>query len=244
MTIWISTNGRPSNGAKELSKQLGFRRLRQGKKVKPGDVVVNWGSSLDLGNYMNPGLNCPESVGWAANKLEAFKALSASNVSTVGWTASKDVAQSWLSDGKTIVVRKKLTGHSGDGIVIVEPGEQLPDAPLYTMYVFKEKEFRVHVCNGKVIDTQRKIKDPDREVVTWKVRSHQNGFIFARNNIDPCAIRDELAINAISALALDFGAVDIIQDKKGNYYVLEINTAPGFEGQTVEIYAEAFREYT
>ncbi len=136
-----------------------------------------------------------------------------------------------------------MTGHSGDGIIIVEPSNIVPPAPLYTKYVFKVKEWRVHVVNGKVIDTQQKIRDPDKEPVTWKVRSHANGFIFVRGNIGPNISRDELAIAAVSALGLDFGAVDIVEDKAGKLFVLEVNTAPGLEGQTVESYAAAFKEY-
>lgn len=245
MTIWIYTAGRPSNGAKALAVQPGFKRCITGKGIKAGDTLINWGNTQAGAWFGVPKiLNTCESIKKATNKLEAFQFLSDDGVSVVPWTTDKVKARLWQKeDNSTIVARQKLTGHSGEGIIIVEPHEVIPDAPLYTRYIFKEKEFRVHICGSKVIDTQRKIKDPDREVVTWKVRSHANGFIFARNNIDPDADRDELAVAACNALGLDFGAVDIIQDKKGCYYVLEINTAPGLEGQTVERYAQAFRNW-
>lgn len=245
--LWVYTGDRPSNGAKNLAAQEGFLRLRQHHmfKVKPNDVVINWGITKNLKSCA-PTLNSPESVGDASNKSIAFTMMSISGVRCVEWTALKCIAEVWLQEDSTVVVRKKLTGHSGDGIVILEKGfkiENVPEAPLYTRYVHKVKEFRVHVVNGKVIDTQQKIKDPDREVVSWKVRSHENGFIFARNGIVHSEDRDNLAINACKALGLDFGAVDIVQDKKGVLYVLEVNTAPGLEGQTVKNYAEAFRTY-
>lgn len=251
MTIWISTNGRKSNGAKELSAQPGFRRCVTGKGVKAGDTVVNWGSSQPVQfaaiKILNPGLF----VALASDKLEFFEYLfgpESNNpvdsvfVKTVEWTTNRVNARAWSQEGSTVVVRHKLKGHSGDGIEIVEPGHEVPEAPLYTKYIFKEKEFRIHVVGGKVIDTQRKIKDPDKEVVTWKVRSHANGFIFARNGIEASEERDKLAIAAMKAIMLDFGAVDIIQDKQGVYYVLEINTAPGLEGLTIELYSQAFKE--
>jgi D-alanine-D-alanine ligase-like ATP-grasp enzyme len=56
-------------------------------------------------------------------------------------------------------------------------------------------------------------------------------------------VRDQLSVEAVAALGLDFGAVDIIEDKEGNFYVLEINTAPGLEGHTVTSYAKAFHGY-
>lgn len=245
--IWIWTGDRPSNGAKELAAQEGFLRLRQGNfhKVKPTDIVINWGSSSAINLLTHPQkiLNKPKFVDIATDKLQAFIEFFNEDVKTVEWTNVQLDAQGWSDDGNVVVARNKLTGHSGDGIVIIDKLQPVPKAPLYTKYVFKVKEFRVHVVNGQVIDTQQKIKDPDREVVSWKVRSHENGFIFVRNNITDNTDRDALAIAATKALGLDFGAVDIIQDKKGVLYVLEINTAPGLEGQTVESYTKAFGKY-
>ena len=248
MTIWITTNGRPSNGAKALAQQPGFERSITGNRVKPDDVIINWGSTKNWDWPEATRLNHPHAVEVATNKLEAFKQMCwpQHHVNTVEWTESPEIAKQWQTKGYTIVARTKLTGHSGDGIIIVKEDEDIPDAPLYTKYIFKEKEYRVHVVGDKVIDTQRKIKDPSREVISWKVRSHQNGFIFARNNIVPDHSRDDAAVAAVKSLGLHFGAVDIIQERiyqKDIYYVLEINTAPGLEGQTVERYAQAFRDW-
>jgi D-alanine-D-alanine ligase-like ATP-grasp enzyme len=41
---------------------------------------------------------------------------------------------------------------------------------------------------------------------------------------------------------LDFGAIDIIyNESRDQAYVLEVNTAPGLTGQTIQSYADAFR---
>jgi glutathione synthase/RimK-type ligase-like ATP-grasp enzyme len=244
--IWVYSGDRPSNGAKALAGLPGFLRLRDGRfhKVRHTDWVINWGVSKSLPQPLDCNLvQKPKVVALATDKLIAFKAFAAANVSCVPWTTSYAKVEEWLDNRKTVVARKVLTGHSGNGIVIIEPDEtEVLMAPLYTQYIFKTKEFRVHVVGSKVIDTQQKIKDPDQEVKTWKVRSHANGFIFARNGIVPSAGRDELAIAAVHALGLDFGAVDIIEDKKGNLFVLEVNTAPGLEGQTVDNYGAAFKE--
>jgi hypothetical protein len=246
-TIWVTTNGRPSNGAKALANQPGFKRAIKGKAIKKGDGLVNWGSSQIL--EVHPDIvirrfNTHNSVNVACNKLTFFNFIEdKENVRVVPWTTDKEVVGKWQAAGHTVVARTVLTGHSGDGIIIVGPDDPIPDAPLYTKYIFKTKEFRVHVVGGKVIDTQRKIRDPNKEVKNWKIRSHANGFIYTRNGIEHDDNRDDCAIAAVDALGLDFGAVDIILDKSGLYYVLEINTAPGLEGQTVERYAAAFRSY-
>lgn len=239
--LWVYSGLRPSNGAKELANHAGFLRLRQARffKLKPTATVINWGSTQFL-PFDGKVLNKAENIQLATNKLAAFYAMEG-QLSIPEFTESVDKALEWLGTGATVVVRNKLTGHSGDGIVILEKGsKEVPKAPLYTKYIFKTREFRVHVVGDKVIDTQQKVRDPDQEVKSWKVRSHANGFIFARNGIELLPKRDEIAILAIKTLGLDFGAVDIVEDKKGNFYVLEVNTAPGLEGQTITNYAEAF----
>src|SRR3546814_6628533 len=47
----------------------------------------------------------------------------------------------------------------------------------------KKQEYRVHVLNGKVVDVQRKarVKDFPDDKVNWKIRNHDNGFIYARD---------------------------------------------------------------
>ena len=51
------------------------------------------------------------------------------------------------------------------------------------------------------------------------------------------------AIKAVEALDLDFGAVDIIETRQGEIFVLEVNTAPGLEGKTVESYGNAILNF-
>lgn len=247
--FWVYSGDRPSNGAKTLAALSGFLRLRPGKfhKLKGYDVIINWGTTQPLADKFGISqfvviLNMPDKVASASNKLLAFTKFKELDVKTVDWTDDQTVAQGWSNNEFVVVVRNKLTGHSGNGIVIIEKNGIVPVAPLYTKYIFKEYEYRVHVCSGQVIDTQKKIRDPDRTPTTWKVRSHDNGFIFARNGIIASAARDDTAIKAIEALGLNFGAVDIVEDKKGFFYVLEVNTAPGLEGQTIESYGNAFRQ--
>ena len=49
-----------------------------------------------------------------------------------------------------------------------------------------------------------------------------------------------MALNAIEDLQLDFGAVDVVvSGYSGGAFVLEVNSAPGLEGTTVQKYVEA-----
>jgi D-alanine-D-alanine ligase-like ATP-grasp enzyme len=166
-------------------------------------------------------------------------------VVTPDWTESKEEASKWLGEGVSVVCRTKLNGHSGEGIVIASKQEEIVDAPLYTKYILKKHEYRIHVFNGKVIFQQRKArkKDVADDKVNWKVRNLAGGFIYANQDVNAPDACKQLAIDAVAALELHFGAVDIIwNEKQDKYYVLEINTAPGLTGSTLDAYVEAFNE--
>ena len=233
-----------------LSSSLNYRV----KLVKPNgnfrprrdDVIVNWGNSKEpnwIGSSWD--LNRPESVANATNKLHSFIMFYEGEVDTPNWSTKQDEAQDWVNDGRTVVVRHVLNGHSGQGIEIIQEGE-VPEAPLYVEYKKKRSEWRVHVFKGEVIDTcQKRKRQADRRPTTFNtfVRNHSTGWVFCRDNINPDILRDELAIKAIAALKLDFGAVDIIYNEhEDKYYVLEINTSPGLEGTTLQKYVEVLTQ--
>jgi D-alanine-D-alanine ligase-like ATP-grasp enzyme len=144
-------------------------------------------------------------------------------------------------EGATVFCRTLTRAHSGRGIHIATAPEQIVDAPLYTKYIKKQKEFRVHVFKNKVIDLQEKRRSTDSPDSSFLIRNHANGFVFCRDDIvEPAPLRIT-AILAVKALGLDFGAVDVIYNHHYEAcYVLEVNTAPGLEGTTLESYSKAF----
>ncbi len=96
---------------------------------------------------------------------------------------------------------------------------------------------------GSVIDyVEKKMKSGVKPENPY-VRNVENGWVFCREDIAVFEDVKALAIEAIRALGLDFGAVDIIRTKKGRNYVLEVNTAVGMEGTTVEKYRTALANY-
>jgi RimK-like ATP-grasp domain len=243
MTKWIFKGNRPSNGASFLAAMTGFKRWRTGAQTEPryrvGDVIINWGYAGSEYPHLQPMWNLPDRVRVARNKLAAFQTLG-DQCPTVEWTTNSYDVQSWLYLGHQVIGRQTLTGHSGEGIIIIEPHELIPDCPLYTKYQKSTAEFRVHVFRDNAFDIQRKIRDPGRVPTNWHVRSHDNGFIFVRNGLSYTDGLKTVAINAIKVLGLDFGAVDILKLKNGDYKVLEVNTAPGLTGQTLTNYYNAF----
>lgn len=232
--------------AQRLTQLLGLkvRRIRhEGTfRPRPRSLIVNYGSGhwSRGGNFwLNPIQHCAR----AGNKLDAFKKFKEANIVTPEWTVDHEMAQRWIREGHVVVARTILNGHSGRGIVLCDLEHPLVAAPLYVKYKKKRKEFRVHVFQGQIIDKAEKRK---RRVEARPpnfdgfIRNLSNGWVYCRDNIVSPPDLDGLAISACTALGLDFGAVDIIWNEKENKcYVLEVNTAPGLQGTTLENYAQA-----
>lgn len=240
-----------SKSAKALAEALGVKRLkREGDPIRE-KIVINWGSSKFERIIYSQVVNPPLCIAKAANKLEAFKAFKNAEAPIPHplWTDSRVEASRWLAEGVTalVVCRTELNGHSGEGIVLVDKQEALVDAPLYTAYIPKKEEYRLHVHNGQVFFVQRKARNKDiaDENVNWKIRNHGNGFIFAHKDVDVPEAAKQAAIMSVQVLGLDFGAVDIIYGVDRKWYVLEVNCAPGIEpaSTTLEKYVEQFKQY-
>lgn len=245
---------RGSNSAAALASELGALRISLTQSRIHNQApkrIINWGNS---GRNLPPQgigdqhtfINTPEAVAIAANKLSAFEAMQVGGVRVPDFTTDYEEALDWLEHGK-VVERHNLFGHSGQGIEIVEDSDCLcSDVPLYVKYIPKQDEYRIHIMAGEVIDMQRKARNRDvaDEDVNWQVRNHSNGFIFMREGVNPPADVIAQAKAAILSTGLDFGAVDVIWNQhREKAYVLEINTACGLEGTTLERYTDAFREY-
>lgn len=236
-----------SQSSKDLANAIGIKRAKHEGKVIKTDLLINWGASSIAREYNGEILNKPQEVAKAVNKLSSFKSLKG-HCTIPDFTESLEEANKWLAEGATVVARTKLTAHSGEGIVIVDTdsGDKLPEAKLYTRYIPKSDEYRLHVFKDEVFFVQRKARNKDipDDKVNWKVRNHGNGFIFANKDIvfDNKKAAYAEAIQAVAALGLDFGAVDLIYNKRhGKYYVLEVNTACGLSGSTLDVYAEVFK---
>lgn len=231
-----------SRSARALAEAIGGRVLRrEGSTFRPraDDVIINWGSSDALNAGPARVLNDPAAIAVAANKLRSFEAFREAGLSIPDfWTRRADVPE----DAYPLVCRTVLSGHSGRGIVIAETPAEVVEAPLYVRYINKQDEYRVHVFQGTVIAVQRKARRLDVSDPNWRVRNHANGFIFARDGVVAPEAVIEQSIMAVAALGLSFGAVDVLwNDRRRHAYVIEVNTACGLEGQTVQDYATAIR---
>lgn len=245
MTIRIEPYKIFSGGGRALARRAGILRTtkKQINKHRKFDIIINWGNP----RMRFPGaryINDPRKVASAGNKLETCSALSEAGIPTPEWTQDLQKATDWFEEGNLVLSRTLLRASGGRGILLNVPrvDESVRKAPLYTLYVKKAEEYRVHIFNGEIIDIQQKKKRQEvpNEEVDYQIRNHDKGWVFCRGGvIAPNCVR-LAALGACDALGLDFGAVDIGYNKhKESACVYEINTAPGIEGTTVENYYTA-----
>lgn len=235
-----------SKSCRALADYLGIKILKQENSrfmARIGDVIINWGNSSHFYNYKEGShiINIPTSVYFASNKLQTFKLLEEFGIAIPRYTINSEEAMEY----KRVFVRQTLTGHSGAGIIVVytEDVDRLPPAPLYVEAIVKKNEYRAIVVDGVVVDLKQKRLSTDAsEDRSRYIRNLSNGWIFARDNVEYVEGLNEIAIYAVDALGLDFGAVDIITDRNNKLYVLEVNTAFGLEGQTIELVGEAIKK--
>jgi hypothetical protein len=195
-----------------------------------------------------------------ALKTRCFEVLSRANVPTLEWTTDKRQAETWYREDGYVYARTVLMGHSGEGIVLCQSqyGDEVPNAPLYTRnYGTPFKEFRVHVVNGRIIDTTMKRRMSEEalrehnigeldERERLQVRTYGNGWVFTRQGILTAPRIDDLAIQAARESNARMAAVDIVAKWRDGVCtdarVVEINSAPALRSETtLNAYTEALR---
>lgn len=247
---FIRQPNRPSESARALAREMGVRMIRRTNSRytrRPSDVIINWGNPLAYAT-----INKPAAVAHAIDKRATYAMLEEAGVPTVEYTDDKNEAWEWIMNDQRVLVRTSLRASQGKGITAhsLEGTKWTHDA--YTMAsgatyvkVFGRNpqhvtEYRVHVVNGQVIDyAQKKRRSNYEQRPNPYIRSWGNGWVFARSGVVLPAAVNEAAREAVEALELDFGAVDVASDRNGGVCVYEVNTAPGLEGSTLTAYADA-----
>lgn len=215
------------------------------------DLIIGWGSGdwpawrraadRTEATWLNPSDKIIHSV----NKQTTFSLFNAAHIPCPEYTSRSSIARRWLLEGHTVLARQEIEGRDGSGLVVMESGEDLVEANLYTKYQEKTAEYRVHVFTGEAFWAQERVPIEEeansfyRENPDQRIRVSKNGWtLYIANRTCPrsCFL---VAIQAVSALGLDFGAVDIGYNSRNNQVcVYEVNTAPELSDRTCSAYVE------
>lgn len=228
------------------------RAPRRRRSRRPVDCVI-WGCSTCTESLRNAfgsayrACNDPYRVAIASDKNRAIGEMRLGHVlcpdifTTTAWASVPD-----NYDG--IIYRKRSHQGGNDNPYVVRKGDSIDSARAgqydYGMQFVKSNfEYRIHVCDRKVIRVQRKRK-MDGAYEYGRIRSESNGWGLAVcEDRTPEQKASALAVQAVASLGLVFGAVDVIGKNSGELYVLEVNTAPGLNDNGIAIYSKALIEY-
>ena len=230
-SFYIAVNPVGSKFAKALQ-----RALRE--KVKEKIFRVDHQRGINRINARKKVFQVTQQV---RNKIEQFNCFDMAGISCPRHSTTIQGARE--IECKTLFARTLVNSTGGRGIVEFEQRSiQYPHAPLYTEYIPKKAEYRVHVFNGGVIDIQQKKKrrEFNREERDTRVRNLANGYVYTRDGVVPPTGISDLAIRAVAAVGYSYGAVDIIyNEKRDQCFVLEVNSRPGLMGTTLDKYVNA-----
>lgn len=238
--IAVRPPDRPSESARTVRHMFGdkARLVRRDPIPRQYTKIINWGNSSSFTPYMTAKVyNPPFRIAVASNKLDTFLALKEAGVKIPEFSTTMEQ----VPPGQIWLARTILNGSGGAGIVVMRPGDRVATASLYTKYIRKLREFRVHVVKGETIFVQEKRRRLDSNLTGDQnlIRNYRNGWVYTltdgleENEGVPNCILDA-GEAAVKALGLDFGAADVVLGRNDDEsYVLEVNTAPGLRSPTL-----------
>lgn len=125
-------------------------------------------------------------------------------------------------------------------------GSDLLNAPARPDFYVKKlnlvSEYRVHSFRGVSIRAGKKIPVEGGATHPW-VRSSLGGWKISYDGHSVKQKHRDLAHEAVKALGLDFGAVDLGKTSDGDLVVLEVNRAPGLDGGTISQYVKHIKRW-
>jgi len=221
------------------------------------DWIFRYGNSAELGmrdpmigtldNVANDNgvmvINKAKYIASACDKFKARQAF-ASNEVKIPASFSPDSWPRVLVTHFPYVARP-IFHMKGRGFNIVNTPEEVDqywkEGFYFQELVLKKEEYRVFCMFGRVLEVNIKEKTrPDADEI---VRNHRRGWRFKWIPYEESnRAVTSMAIKAVQALRLDFGAVDLCINESGEPVVFEVNTAPGMVERKCAKVAEKLKE--
>jgi glutathione synthase/RimK-type ligase-like ATP-grasp enzyme len=205
---------------------------------KNADTIIRYGNIRQGFNGIV--INSIESINNARDKLYTLTILSENGIKV------PEFGIEFENITKPFFARERFHKKGRDILIYkdndVVPIETLKNTKHYWIkYIPTDREYRIHVMGDEVIQICKKIPN-DNTHENDMIRNLESGWHLAeaRNWQEGYNKLKEIAIASVKYLGLDFGAVDVILGKDKQYYVLEVNTAPGLDNKRLDLYVENF----
>ena len=193
---------------------------------RPAEAVVCYGVP-----YTGP-LPCLNGNAGRFDKFRQFVELRSRGVRTVDYYVPSMAEQ--LPQEDYPLLGRQFSHHGGRDITVAFQPQDIEwraraGADFFTRYLPNTQELRIWIFRRRLKGAYEKVMVRPEQYRRIG-RNYANGFAFQRvasGEVPQGAV--DLAASAVQNLDLDFGAVDMVRGMDGQYYVLEVNTAPGVE---------------
>lgn len=195
------------------------------------DYLIRWGSSTGVRYIPNEDtINYKSKVSQNTNKYRAMQIMDEEGVPVPPFSRDPhDLEYPMLG-------RSRNHSQGTDiNLILQQRDIDLTSNYFYVQYTPTELEYRVHVFQGEVFKVHEKRLRNEADNHPY-IRNSGTGWVFLNPRARPP--EDWVSIEAVDALGLDFGAVDVIRGEDGTEYVLEVNTGPSCDPANLERYGE------
>jgi len=250
--FYVFTYKRLRNGTTSWRKYVSDNKIESVILMKnppsfgKGDKVIMWGTrvQIELGEAIV--YNHPNVSNNASNKKTARLIFEEKGIA-----APKLVKREFLYKCSYPLIIRRDRHRAGIGFNIANNDvealgfiDKMHNDEYYMSEIYpKTAEFRVHCAMGKALLVKQKPTPEDKYIVAWNFHQVEEAWTTI-NRKDYNFEMIKLALDAITALEIDYGAVDIMSypSKKGfpDHVVAEVNTAPSFTPYLIEKYGAFF----
>lgn len=218
--------------------------IRGGTKIPEVEVgtLIRWGATGKVGRKPRKVLNRMDAIARASNKREALNIMRAAGINVPVVLNADEVRLEHLP----VLGRKDHHVGANDIVLCMNLRDvdraRAAGCSHFSKYIPTKAEYRVHVFGDQIIKTSQKIlTEPELATQPW-IRNLGAGYTFRQSEQRLSGAARGMAIDAVNALGLTFGAVDVIVSDDDQTYILEVNTAPGLQTDTsLEAYLEQFK---
>lgn len=196
-------------------------------------------------------INTVNSINNSASKLRMKRCFTDAKVKTADWIEGNKGAQTittWCRD-KYPIIAKGIFGSRGQANTKIDSPQTLQnflnnkDLSNYIFEVFFDgsREYRFHISTQGVFLTWRKLRrndTPDNQ--RWFFNNQNCNWVSEQHELyNRPSSYNEIArecVKALNACGLDIGGCDVRVNKKGEFKIIEINSACSLAEVTAEAY--------
>lgn len=202
-----------------------FSKVKINESDFTNKIIIRWGNRIEIDTTDSIVYNTATAIAKATDKKESRRILAEANVSVPRAVTPDSEGISY-----PVIARPRIHAKGRNFVLLNRLADFVRHYAVnnenwyYSEFVDKVKEYRVHVASGRVLNLLEK-PNPGNGQVAWNRAVNGEAFTNVKWSDYDGRVAYE-ALKAVDAIGLHFAGVDVIVDRDGNPYILELNTSP------------------